>query len=415
MNMEPIRPITSTLIRRTLGWALLCALVIGSLQAWLTYESVQSSFKRAVRDVADTHVPLLSLAVWDIEPRTIQRQINLVLESPHIGYVMLKVSTGQVFEGAKSADRARATPFIFNIPPPNRTEGSLGTLELVADMQALYREVLHSVALVLLQCLVLTALVLGMVVTILRRDLERPMRRLADFVTSLKADNLTVPLKLGRAPGHAYDEIDLVVDGFKTLQASIHRHISTLDAEVLERTRQLEAALASLKTMSALDPLTGCFNRMLFNERFPGEMNRAQRYGHPLSIIFCDADAFKSINDGHGHLVGDRVLSMLGACLQKELRTDIDWVARFGGEEFVVVLPETPLQAALDIAERLRRDVAQRIRLTLHDDFELSVTASFGVAQWQSEEPMELLLQRADEWLYAAKKNGKNQVQPVRQ
>lgn len=249
MNMEPIRPITSTLIRRTLGWALLCALVIGSLQAWLTYESVQSSFKRAVRDVADTHVPLLSLAVWDIEPRTIQRQINLVLESPHIGYVMLKVSTGQVFEGAKSADRARATPFIFNIPPPNRTEGSLGTLELVADMQALYREVLHSVALVLLQCLVLTALVLGMVVTILRRDLERPMRRLADFVTSLKADNLTVPLKLGRAPGHAYDEIDLVVDGFKTLQASIHRHISTLDAEVLERTRQLEAALASLKTI----------------------------------------------------------------------------------------------------------------------------------------------------------------------
>lgn len=413
MSGKLLRPITSALIRRTLAWALLFSLAFGSLQAWLTYEGVQRDFQMAVRDVANTHVPLLSLAVWDIEPQTIQRQINLVLDSPHIGYVVLKASTGQVFEGGKPAARTRGTPVVFNIPPPGRPASSIGTLELVADTGVLYREVLRSVALVLLQCLVLTVLILGMVTVILRRDLERPMRQLARFVTSLKADNLTMPLKLRRAPGHVYDEIDLVVDGFQTLQESIHRHIATLDAEVLERTRQLEAALASLKTISALDPLTGCFNRMLFNERFVGEMSRAQRYGHPLSIIFCDADEFKAINDGYGHLVGDRVLSILGACLQQELRTDIDWVARYGGEEFVVVLPETSLSAALEIAERLRRDVEQRVRVQLRDDFELKVTASFGVAQRQNQESMELLLQRADEWLYAAKKNGRNQVQPA--
>ena len=279
------------------------------------------------------------------------------------------------------------------------------------DKSTLYQEVWRSVAWVLLQCVVLTALILGIVVRLLRRDLERPLHRLAEFVNRLRADGLSTPLQLERAAGHAYDELDLVVDGFQTLQASIHRHISTLDAEVQERTQQLEAALASLKTLSSLDPLTGCFNRMLFNERFPGEMIRSQRYLHPLSIIFCDVDAFKAINDTHGHLVGDRVLAALGACLREELRADIDWVARYGGEEFVVILPETPLAAALDTAERLRQ-ATQGISVTVTAGLQLHITASFGVAQQQTQETMESLVNRADEWLYTAKNAGRNQVQP---
>lgn len=413
MSGAPLQPITTTLIRRALAWAMLCTLLFGSLQAWLAYENVQKEFQRTVRDVANTHVPLLSLAIWDIEPKTIQRQMNLLLETPQIGYAVVRVNTGQQFEGGDAKIRSHGAVHTFNLPAPNSPINSLGTLELMADTAVLYREIWRSVALALLQCAVLTALLLGIVVTILRRNLERPMRQLADFVTGLRADNLSTPLQLARTSGHAYDEIDLVADGFQTLQASIQRHIATLDAEVLERTRQLETALTSLTKLSSMDSLTGCYNRTLFSERFPGEMSRAQRYGHPLSIIFCDVDAFKSINDSHGHLVGDRVLSTLGACLRQELRAEIDWVARYGGEEFIVVLPETPLAAALDIAKRLRQQVAQHVSIRLTDDLPLHVTASFGVAQQQEQETMASLLQRADEWLYAAKKSGRNQVQPT--
>lgn len=414
VSQQTLRPITSTLIWRALGWAALCTLTFGSLQAWLAYENVQKNFQLAVRNVANTHVPLLSLAIWDIEPQTIQRQIDLIIETPQIGHAILKVQTGQQFEGGKAESRNQGKPLTFNIPPPNRQLGSIGTLTLTVERGVLYREIFRSVAWVLLQCVVLTALILGMVVALLRRDLERPMRRLAAFVTSLKADNLVTPLQLERGPGHTYDEIDLVVDGFQVLQARIHQHISTLDAEVLERTRQLETALASLQTLSSLDLLTGCFNRMLFNERLPGEMSRSQRYAHPLCIIFCDVDAFKSINDNYGHLVGDRVLSTLGPCLRQELRAEIDWIARYGGEEFVVVLPETPLAAALDVAERLRQAVAQRVSVKLNGGLPLRITASFGVAQQQEQETMESLVNRADEWLYVAKKAGRNQVQPTR-
>ena len=153
---------------------------------------------------------------------------------------------------------------------------------------------------------------------------------------------------------------------------------------------------------------------MLFNERFPAELARAQRYDRPLSIVFCDLDEFKSINDNHGHLVGDRVLTAFGTCLRNELRVEIDWVTRYGGEEFLVVLPETPLAGALEIAERLREAVAERVGVALDDGGLLRITASFGVAQQQAEENLEALLQRADQWLYAAKNGGRNQVQPAR-
>jgi diguanylate cyclase (GGDEF)-like protein len=388
--------------------------LFSGLQAWLTYESVQKDFQVAVRDVANTHVPLLSLAVWDIEPQTIQRQLDLLLESPQIGHAMVRVNTGQQFEGGKPGAAMDGAPLRFDLPQPNRPGTHIGTLELRVDSRMLYREILRNVAWTLLQGLVLTGLILGLVVTILRRDLERPMQRLASFVTRLKPDNITQELALQRVPGHAYDEIDLVADGFRTLQENIHHHILTLDSKVLERTSQLEEALASLKALSSVDPLTGCFNRLTFNERLPTEMGRTKRYGRALSVIFCDADKFKFINDSYGHLVGDRVLALLGKCLRQELRAEVDWVARYGGEEFVLVLPETPLAAALEIAERLRQRVEQDVTLRLADGRQLHVTASFGVAQQQEQETMESLLHRADEWLYVAKNEGRNLVLPPR-
>ena len=413
MQDKPLQSITSKLIRRTLAWVMLCVLGFGAIQAWRTYHAIEKDFQLAVQYAAETHVPLISLAIWDIEPQAIERQIKLLLQSPRVGYVSVRASTGQHFEGGQAGIISRSAVLKFDILRPGKTIGSIGSLAITANDHALYQELLQSVGVVLLQCLLQTALILGMVVAILRRDLERPMRRLSAFVTSLQADHLNEPLALERAPGHARDELDQMAEGFATLQAHVHSHITSLDAQVLNRTRQLEQALSSLKIQSALDVLTGCFNRMLFNERFPAEMIRAQRYGRPLSVIFCDLDHFKTVNDTHGHLTGDRILSAMGACLRRELRTDIDWVTRYGGEEFVVVMPETPLAAACDIAERLRRDVMELVTVPLGDAPPLHVTASFGVAQQRSGESMEALVQRADEWLYAAKAGGRNQVQPA--
>jgi diguanylate cyclase (GGDEF)-like protein len=151
------------------------------------------------------------------------------------------------------------------------------------------------------------------------------------------------------------------------------------------------------------DPLTGLANRRYFFERLEQALSLAQRHDHPMSLIVCDLDHFKQINDRLGHLTGDRVLEGLGHLLRRECRKE-DLPARFGGEEFVVLLPETNARGAGAVAERLRTELAC---LELRDDGE-PVTGSFGIAEHEAGDDDGMLVGRADAALYAAKEMGRN-------
>ena len=412
MKSIPLVPIANSLIRRVFKWVILCIILFSSLQAWLNYRAIEKNFQMTVTDVANTHIPLLSVALWDIEPQTVQKQIVLLLKNTPISYVIIKASTGQQFVGGDASQLARGDHLLLQIPAPAEIGGNIGTLELVINRDILHQELLRSFLLVTVEILVLTVFILFAVATILRRDLEKPMRQLAEFVKNLHANQIASKLDIERPPEQAYNEIDLVIDGFRKMQNSIQEHILHQDALVNERTLQLEQAMQTLKKLSITDGLTACYNRLLFNERMPAEIQRANRYERALSLVFCDIDYFKSVNDRYGHSVGDQVLIAFAECLNKELRAEIDWVVRYGGEEFIVVLPETNLSEAVDAAERMRDSVERQLELQLPDGNRLRITASFGVAQKEDNDTVESLVHRADDRLYFAKANGRNQVQP---
>lgn len=159
-----------------------------------------------------------------------------------------------------------------------------------------------------------------------------------------------------------------------------------------------------LERLATRDPLTSCFNRRSFFEQFDALWNSAKRYNQPLSALMVDIDHFKSINDNHGHSVGDRVLQKVSETLMKTAR-ETDVVARYGGEEFSILMPNTDILAAAVSAERIRKALAA-IKFP-----NLSVTASLGVSSisQHADGPQELLDQ-ADKCLYVAKRNGRNQV-----
>jgi len=412
MNPATLQPIATLLIRRVFKWVLLCVVAFSSIQAWLSYTSIEKNFNAAVRDVADTHLPLLSVAIWDIEPQAIQKQIGLILKNTSIAYVSVKASTGQSFVGGNVSLIASGKHVAFDIPAPVDNAGVVGTLDLVVDSSILRRELIQSFLIVTIEVLLLVVLILTAVVAILRRDLERPMRQLATYVRNIQADQLSSDVQLHLPIAHAYSEIDLVFEGFQIMQNSIKQHILNQDALVMERTGQLEKVMESLKQLSITDGLTECYNRQLFNERMPGEIQRANRYDRTLSIVFCDIDFFKTVNDQYGHSVGDKVLVAFAHCLKEEIRIDVDWVVRYGGEEFVVVLPETRLACAIAVAERMRRRVENELKVIIAGGESLKITASFGVAQKTETDNIDSLVNRADEWLYAAKTGGRNQVRP---
>lgn len=170
---------------------------------------------------------------------------------------------------------------------------------------------------------------------------------------------------------------------------------------------RLDRAQRKIEELSTVDDLTRIFNRKYINAQLEREFLRARRLGKPLSCLLLDLDNFKAVNDTHGHATGDRVLVEVCARINSVIRA-YDSLGRFGGEEFIVVLPETTLEEGVSLAERIRTEV--RDGRTADN---LAVTVSIGVASLEAgDTTFEMLLKRADTMLYAAKDAGKDCVKP---
>ena len=177
--------------------------------------------------------------------------------------------------------------------------------------------------------------------------------------------------------------------------------------------QSLREANAKIQHLSITDPLVGTYNRRYFNDQIVNEVEHARRYKRPLSAVMADLDRFKSINDVHGHLVGDTVLRGFAEIAMRSIRSSSDWIARYGGEEFVIVLPETDLVGAGITAEKIRSQCAVTPIST--EAGEIVVTASFGVASLTvSQEVASVaaasMLREADTALYRSKREGRNRV-----
>jgi diguanylate cyclase (GGDEF)-like protein len=176
-------------------------------------------------------------------------------------------------------------------------------------------------------------------------------------------------------------------------------HIST----ALEKISLFE----EIKSLSTNDSLTGLYNHMFVMDRLDQEVQRSGRYGSPLSVIMADIDDFKEVNDTYGHMAGDTVLVHIADLLKSGVR-NIDCVGRYGGEEFLIILPETDQEPAAMLAERLRQSVEKRGIMS--DEHKINATLSAGVATYRSGCSTKDLISAADENLYKAKKAGKNKV-----
>ncbi len=171
---------------------------------------------------------------------------------------------------------------------------------------------------------------------------------------------------------------------------------------------ELKAAKKYADELAQKDELTGLKNRRAFFEQGHRIFQQAKRFHHPVSLIMMDIDHFKSINDRYGHSIGDKVLRAVAEPLQRLVR-EIDIVARMGGEEFAFVLPETGLEDAANLAERLRSEIEDLV--VTNNANEMKITASFGVVNCKGgEKNIEALLTAADDALYVAKRKGRNQV-----
>ena len=194
-------------------------------------------------------------------------------------------------------------------------------------------------------------------------------------------------------------------DSMRAHEQLIQERDAAVNAE--SRIKQLEAELAQMSTLVREDPLTRSLNRRGLDDEFAREASRADRYNTPFCIAVLDIDNFKTLNDRRGHQTGDDALIHLVKVAREELRLT-DHIARMGGEEFLIILPNTPLDEAAQIITRLQRSLTKKYFLDNNE--KVLITFSAGVAERAADEPQEASIARADAAMYQAKQAGKNRV-----
>ncbi len=260
---------------------------------------------------------------------------------------------------------------------------------------SLYYELIYTC--VLLLTLLFLTLVFSKALT---RSITHPIRRLTKAMTRLSTGDRNIRLNNELA----HDELRQMGAAYELCRLGLLQG-DFEDIELKYKNRESEF----YKGLASIDSLTGAYNRREFFARANTELDRSHRYGNALSVIMVDLDHFKSVNDTYGHANGDLILQMFSNSCRSHLRL-CDIFARIGGEEFAILLPETTLEDAVILANRLREEI-HKIALEAASDV-IQITASIGVAQWNNEqvEPFNLLMERADNCLYLAKTKGRDKV-----
>ena len=395
----------------------LCLLVMGLLFALLLavghvqmtgqrealMEEKTEKFESLSKVLALAYTPMTRKADWVLYREFTRRFMDT---DKDIAYVIITDSHGKVLFAdsreltphlyrnciGEQADRIMgligglggSTPETMRVNVPALVDGRRGMITVAFGSRSLASaaEIMQT----RLLCTFALAFLAGLLGSILlAKAITCPLKKLITAARAVEAGDLTVSVQVA-----SRDEIGELADSFNKMVAAQKQSTEKL----IERAN--------------MDSLTGLYNHRYFQERVRSEIKRAERYDRPMAVIMMDIDHFKNLNDTHGHPVGDAVLQELAAVLYDEARRDIDIITRYGGEEFAVVLPETELEGARAVAERIRLGV-QRHVFEGKDGETIPVTVSLGIAQYpiHSAEP-EGLIMAADLAMYQSKSMGRN-------
>ena len=249
-------------------------------------------------------------------------------------------------------------------------------------------------------------------IQIVLTDVRLPGTDGITFTNTIKKKyNLDVIITTGYSSEYFYEDAinngasDLI---FKPIR--LNELMLRINRVIRERSliNERDEMIARLQKLSIQDPLTELFNSRHFYAQLEDEIQRSERYLHPLALIFIDIDHFKAINDTYGHMIGDQVLLLIAKKMKASLRSQ-DTAYRFAGDEFTIILPETASENAKLVADRIKAAMEQET-LVISEREIAPVTLSMGVAEYQRNERKEQFVHRADVTMYEAKKRGGNHI-----
>ncbi|WP_456381562.1 diguanylate cyclase [Hydrogenimonas sp.] len=419
-------------------------LLLLSFVSYFHYHSMREFAKESEEQKSElilhSIAPVVSIDMFlEMDDPMIEYLTKIVQQNPMILKLEVRDQTGKTRFVHTVPDLSSRTtdPIVGHMKLHDRTNGAeIGDIEMLYSTEK-YETLLQRYRLFTI-LLFIGSMTFATILLLWLRSYLSPLKKLADDLRSYDPKRHNFPKK--RAEND--DEISIIQNAIVDMVEKIENYTTTLyelnlqletkvkertsileetnerlRKEVAERIRTEEAlknANRLLEHLSTKDALTNLYNRRMFDKTLKNYWKVARREYKPISLLLCDIDFFKRINDEHGHIAGDRCLQELAEILKECISRPMDMVARYGGEEFIFILPDTPMLGALSIANEIQKRMADRNAAVTT---EIAFTLSIGIASVTPDENETYmdLLKAADQALYQAKKNGRNRivVQPL--
>jgi diguanylate cyclase (GGDEF)-like protein len=421
------------LVIATLAFGIVFTMAAAALRTWQAWQANLASMTAELTLIDQVFQRTLSKAIWEMDRDALRTQLDSAAQVASVGRVELRVQQSgrapEVIESRRPGQSVSSmTPIItreLTYEPYAGASEVVGQLTLVGDERVLRDRLRGEVLDIVLTQLVQSLLLAGLIMWLFNSSVTVHVRYIARHLEELTPATLGRALRLDRQSRRG-DELTLLETGVNDLQHKLSTylerqkqderdlaaHRDRLAELVDEQTTELRAANKRLEEQSRADPLTGLANRRHFDELKDIEFRRAQRLGQPLTVLMCDVDFFKRYNDAYGHAQGDRCLQLVAGALRDNFARAGEVVARIGGEEFAVLLPGIDAAQARTAAERLRRRI-ESLAIEHRDSAVSSfITLSIGLAQFDpaTMDHFDLLLHQADQALYRAKSQGRDQI-----
>jgi diguanylate cyclase (GGDEF)-like protein len=427
--------LAARLLRIIFGCYFIVTLVVTCVQLAAEYRHTQQRLSEEIGAMAHTFGPGITGALWRFNGEVLASIVTGVKALPIVIGVKVEDEQGKLLRAIGTVDDASgrrmeagangellpaAAPALLFDHIFSRSFAAVyvdeagerhpvGRWTVYSSQQVVVRQVAYGFFLILVNSVIKTLALWFIFLYVIKRTLGQPLRQMSDFVGQLNIDNIGdrhfVLKDSGKHELHQLtDKLNQMADTLRksvaenaALYAALKEMNHTLESQVAERTRELQR-------VASTDMLTGLHNRRKLDEVLGYEVERVHRYGGGLAVILLDIDHFKQTNDSYGHPAGDRVLAAVASILRSGAR-NIDSVGRWGGEEFMVICPQTELEGARALAEMLR------LRIAATEFPEVGrKTCSFGVAALAPAETLPGLVARTDAALYRAKQGGRNAV-----
>jgi diguanylate cyclase (GGDEF)-like protein len=403
--------LSKQLLRSILVIYLLLTFVVTIVHLSVDYQYTKNNIQNELEQIAKTFHSALQTALWELNDEQLCSIVDGMMHIPLIYGVQIKGSADEVLMSRfqKTTTKIENAKYYYQFPiyhQMNENSIYLAKVTIYSDDEAIFERLKVGFLMILLNAIIKTAVLIFLFFVAFRKYLEKPLQDLTNTIVKLRVEatnerKISVDMK--------YDnELKILQDEFNKLLNKIsieeNKRIELLKDINQKLEFEVEKRTEELEHIAITDGLTQLYNRTKMDMELQKLEGIYKRYGRVFSVIMIDIDYFKSVNDTFGHQVGDSVLKQFAKILKENIR-NTDFIGRWGGEEFLIVCPETSEENATTLALNLRKQIEE----TLFEKVGHK-TMSVGVAQIKDEIDLDNLISNADNAMYFAKENGRNKV-----